>query len=102
MELRNDRSAAVDTLDAELRERTVADPLAALTHIVSIRELLAEREREAVRAAIANHTWRELGNALGVSKQAAFQRFGKDWAVGLKTALPNREWRQEVARRLGG
>ena len=90
----------LQALDAELRKHALANPLAALERIVSIRELIAQREREAVQAAISNHTWRELGEALGVSKQAAFQRFGKEWASGIRSSLPRKELHQEIRRRL--
>lgn len=96
-----DTHAVVEALDRELRAAVLADPLLALSRIVAVRELLAERERDAVRAALAEHTWREIGEALGVSKQAVFQRFGKEWASGLKASLSRREWHQEVRRRLG-
>jgi hypothetical protein len=46
------------------------------------------------------HTWREIGDALGVSKQAAFQRFGKDWIVASRSTLPG-EFKRTVRRALG-
>src|SRR5262245_5252381 len=58
-------------LDAELRQLIADDPLTALTMIADLRSEVAKREREAVFRALEEHTWREVGKALGVSKQAA-------------------------------
>jgi len=41
------------------------------------------------RARSAGHTWQELGDALGTSRQAAFQRFGKP--VNPRTGAPMTE-----------
>ncbi len=42
------------------------------------------------------HTWAEIGTALGVTKQAAHQRYAKEWAATLKHEL------KAAARRLQG
>ena len=41
------------------------------------------------RARSAGHTWQEIGDALGTSRQAAFQRFGKP--VNPRTGVPMTE-----------
>lgn len=74
-----DRTTLFETLNTELRQSTAEDPLAALSVITELKRVLSEREREAVFLALEQHSWREIGEALGVSKQAAFQRFGKEW-----------------------
>jgi hypothetical protein len=41
-----------------------------------------------------------VGKALGVSKQAAFQRFGTEWALMTKAKLPKSSWKQTIKQRL--
>lgn len=89
-------------LDVELRQCIADDPLAAVIAITSLRGAIHEREQDAVFQALETHTWREVGEALGVSKQAAFQRFGPEWAVATKARLPKAAWRQAVKDRLSG
>ena len=89
-------------LDAELRHAIAEDPLAALAAMTALRQAIHEREREAVFRALETHTWREVGEALGVSKQAAFQRFGREWALQTKARLPKSAWKQTVKERLSG
>ncbi len=43
-------------------------------------------QRSVVRARGSGHTWQEIGDALGTSRQAAFQRFGKP--VHPRTGVP--------------
>jgi hypothetical protein len=90
-----------DSLDTQLGEAIATDPLAALVAMQSVRAIVAERERAAVMAAAAGHTWREIGEALGVSKQAAFQRFGKDWVVASRAQMSKPEFKNTVRRALG-
>jgi hypothetical protein len=59
------------SVDAE-RERALID-LAAAT---ALRAALDQLERDAIDAAIdAGAMWSEVGNALGVTRSAAFQRY---------------------------
>jgi hypothetical protein len=91
-----------EALDAELRRCIEEDPLAALAAMTELRQAVHEREREAVFRALETSTWREVGEALGVSKQAAFQRFGREWALLTKARLPKSAWKQVVKERLSG
>ena len=97
-----DSIKSADALDTELRQRIAEDPVAALAAITELRRVLSEREREAVFRALEEHSWREVGVALGVSKQAAFQRFGAEWAVMTKSKLPKSVWKQTIKNRLEG
>ena len=40
-----------------------------------------------MRGAVQRHTWAEIGAALGVSRQAAHQKFAKEWAATLTDEL---------------
>jgi hypothetical protein len=93
-------AAAAKALDAALRQLIADDPIAALSVITDLRAEIAHREREAVMRALDEHTWREVGVALGVSKQAAFQRFGKEWALATTAKLPRAAWKQTIKQRL--
>lgn len=77
-------------------------PGLALVAITELKGAISEREREAVSVALEDHTWREVGEALNVSKQAAFQRFGKEWAISTKAKLPKAAWKQNIKQRLSG
>jgi hypothetical protein len=52
-------------------------PLAALTAARELAAATGEATQEAIdRARAAGHSWREIGDVLGTTRQAAFQRFG--------------------------
>jgi len=56
--------------------------------MIGVPVICAETEAEAVRQAALTSSWREIATALGVSKQAAHQRFktyAKDVADEMKT-----------------
>ena len=66
--------AAMDDVpaDAELA------PLDAIAVIRSLARIVEDGMREAVQSARrAGHTWAEIGELLGTTRQAAFQRFGR-------------------------
>jgi hypothetical protein len=83
----DDFTTARDVLNQHLREATAADPLLALTAIGAVQRDVAIHQRDAVRAAAQRHSWTEIGEALGVTKQAAHQRFAKERANALKEEL---------------
>jgi hypothetical protein len=64
---------------SELEALVEADrPMAALSAIRLSGGLFAEQARSAAqRASYLDHSWSEIGKALGVSKQAAWERYGK-------------------------
>lgn len=58
-----------------------ADPLAALAELRARQAQMQAQLQPAVARAVARarargHTWQEIANALGVSKQAAWERWG--------------------------
>jgi hypothetical protein len=80
----NDFSDIRKHLDRQLDEALASDPLGALEAIGEIQRDLADRQQEAVRAAVPQHSWAEIGQALGVSKQAAHYKFTKRWEQEFK------------------
>jgi hypothetical protein len=90
-----------EALTAYLRDATQADPLRALTVIGQVQRHIATHQRDAVRAAAQHHSWTEIGDALGVSKQAAHQKFAKEWAETLKGELKTEVRAFKTARRMG-
>jgi len=90
-----------EPLDAEVRTLIAEEPLAALAAITELKHAIVEKERAAVFHALdEGYSWRRIGEALGVSKQAAFQRFGPEWAVMTKASLPRSAWKQTIKQRL--
>lgn len=87
-------------LEAELRARVADDPLRALAAITDLRHAIQGHEREAVFRALETHSWREVGDALGVSKQAAFQRFGREWVRVAHASLPDSALEQTIKDRI--
>ena len=82
-----DFTTARDALNHHLREAIATDPLLALAAIGAVQRDVEGLRRDAVRAAVPRHSWTEIGDALGVSKQAAHQKFAKEWANALKEEL---------------
>jgi hypothetical protein len=65
-------------------------PLAAVGVIRSLARVVEDGMREAVQQARqAGHTWAELGELLGTTRQAAFQRFGRP--LDPRTGVPMAE-----------
>jgi hypothetical protein len=42
----------------------------------------------------------QVGESLGVTKQAVLQRLGKEWALATKVKVPKAAWKQTVKQRL--
>lgn len=89
------------SLDRELRESISRDALEALVAVDALQQTLRGIERDAVRAAIQHHSWSEIGAALGVTKQAAHQRFAQAWARQVTHELEDAIKAQKLARHAG-
>jgi hypothetical protein len=83
----DDFTATLTRLDEQLTAATATDPLDALKLIGVAKRNVDDHQKTAVRAAAGKHSWTEIGEALGVSKQAAHQKFAKDWATALREEL---------------
>ena len=97
----DDLDGTRDLLNRQLDDVIEVTPLVALEAIAAAQRDLAARLQSAVRAAAPQHTWAEIGAALGVSKQAAQQRFAKEWATTLKDELKTEHRAMKVALRKG-
>ncbi len=75
------------TLDRQLGAEVAHDPLHALSAIGQAREIIDTQQRHAVRAAVQDHSWAEIGAAMGVTKQAAHQRFARAWIEEIKAEV---------------
>jgi hypothetical protein len=68
---------AAGRLADELDRGGPGSPLAAMAAARELSAVTGEALQEAVdRARAAGHSWREIGDVLGTTRQAAFQRFG--------------------------
>ena len=71
----DDLLAAREQLSRQLAQAISTDPISALSTIAALQRETDEYLRHAVAVASGNSSWREIADALGVSKQAAHQRF---------------------------
>jgi len=69
--------ASADRLADELVRPSAGPPLAAMTAARDLAAATGQALQEIIdRARTAGHSWREIGDVLGTTRQAAFQRFG--------------------------
>lgn len=72
-------------------DRVPTDPLVAVNEALrKVRDAEAELRKAVDAARQAGHTWQDIGDLLGTSRQAAFQRFGRpiDPETGTPMAEP--------------
>jgi hypothetical protein len=90
-----------ELLSRQIDDIAQADPLDALYATTKVQRVVEERQHHAVRIAARSHSWAQIGAALGVSKQAAHQRFAKPWAETLKAELKGDSVALKTAWRAG-
>ena len=83
-------------LNARISGEVDADPIAALGIISAVQHDLDGHQERAVRAAAREHSWAAIGEALGVSRQAAHERFAKRWAQSIKRDVKDPDKREAV------
>jgi predicted DNA-binding protein YlxM (UPF0122 family) len=84
----DDLTATRELLSRQLAEAIDEDPIGTIPTIAALQRETDAHLREAVRQAATTSSWQEIADGLGVSKQAAHQRFkayAKDVAAQLKT-----------------
>ncbi len=74
-EMAEDLRTTWEQLDRQLTEAISSDPIGVLPIITALQKRADAHLREAVRQAAITFSWSEIAMALGVSKQAAHQRF---------------------------
>ena len=96
----DDLGATREVLSRQLADAIATDPLGALPTIAALQRETNEHLREAVRHAALSSSWREIADALGVSKQAAHQRF-KDYAKDVTAEIKTEHRAMKRSRRKG-
>jgi hypothetical protein len=89
--------------DAWAKATDTADPLTSLSHIAVLREALAGWEASLARAALADGaSWTTIGDALGTSRQAAWERLRPLIAAAIEADRRRiEEQRARTAKRRG-
>lgn len=96
----DDLTRTRELLITQIRAMIVDDPIKAVSEITTISREASALLPQAVGAAARGSTWADIGDALGVSKQAAHQRF-KAWAEGVTTEIKSEHGAMKQARRAG-
>ena len=96
----NDLDATREHLSRQLTDAVAADAIGVLPIITALQKDTDEHLREAVRLASERSSWREIASALGVSKQAAHQRF-RVYAKGVAAEMKVHQRAMKQARRDG-
>jgi hypothetical protein len=99
-DMSNDIAATRELLSRQLTQAIATNPIDALPIITALQKQTDEHLREAVRQAAIGSSWREVALALGVSKQAAHQRF-REYAKGVSAEMKTHHRTMKHARRHG-
>jgi hypothetical protein len=87
-------------LSRQLTEAIATDAIGVLPTIAALQKETDQHLRDAVRQAALSSSWRDIATALGVSKQAAHQRF-KAYAKDVTAEISNHHREFKRARRSG-
>ena len=93
-----DLGTTCEQLDRQLTEAISSDPVGVLPIIAALQKRTDAHLREAVRQAANTFSWSEIAMALGVSKQAAHQRF-KAYATDVANEIKGQHRAIHSARR---
>jgi hypothetical protein len=74
---------ALSTIEERISEMTTVSPLDALSSAAALQRRADTLLQRAVESAIGTHSWAEIGAALGISKQAAHQKYVNSVAASL-------------------
>jgi predicted DNA-binding protein YlxM (UPF0122 family) len=96
----NDLDTTRELLSRQLTKAIATDAIGVLPIITALQGETDEHLREAVRQAAQSSSWSEIATALGVSKQAAHQRF-KTYAKGVAVEMKAHQRAMTQARRSG-
>jgi hypothetical protein len=96
----SDLDTTREQLSRQLAEGIAADPIGVLPVITALQRETDDHLHEAVRQAALRSSWSEIATALGVSKQAAHQRF-RVYAKGVADEMKTQHRAAKQARRDG-
>ncbi len=74
---------ALSTIEERISELTMVSPLDALSSAATLQQQADILLQRAVESAVGTHSWAEIGAALGISKQAAHQKYVNSVAASL-------------------
>ncbi len=96
----NDLNATRQLLSRQLDEAIATDPLAAVSTIAALQRDTDKHLKDAVRLASLDASWSEISSGLGVSRQAAHQRF-KTYAKEVTAEIKKEHRAMKRSRRAG-
>lgn len=96
----SDLNRTRELLSQQITEAIATDPIGVLPVITAVQRETDQHLRDAVRQAAVSSSWSEIATGLGVSKQAAHQRF-KTYAKDVAGEMKTHQRAMKRARRSG-